>query len=85
MKKGQGNNTDTGKRNFLKIGLLAGGAVMLLGALPKRIFGKKDDKVKMLTADGKLVWVDRSILEKAKSQKINTAADVRKWMDANKK
>lgn len=76
---------EKGKRTFLKIGLLTAGVAVLAGMLPKRIFGKKSDQVKMLTPDGKLVMVDRKVIEAAKSQQVQTNADVRKWMDAHKK
>lgn len=42
---------------------------------------KKTDMVKMLTADGKLVEVERSVLEKASVKKTATNKEIYNWMD----
>ncbi len=41
----------------------------------------KSDKVKMLTADGKLVEVDRSVYEKAASGQKASNKEILNWMD----
>lgn len=53
----------TDRRKFLKLGALASGAVIVGAAIGKTAFGseseeEKGEKVKVLTADGKLVEVD---------------------------
>lgn len=41
----------------------------------------KPDMVKMLTADGKLVEVERSVLDKAATKKASTNQEIYNWMD----
>ena len=43
-------------------------------------FFKKPEMVKMLTPDGKLVEVDKSVIEKATSGKKATNNDIYDWM-----
>jgi molybdopterin-containing oxidoreductase family iron-sulfur binding subunit len=61
-------NTDEGsqRRKFLKFGLLAGGAALAGWGIQKKVYAdtipSPGEKVKVLTADGKLVEVDSSHL-----------------------
>ena len=41
----------------------------------------KTDKVKMLTADGKLVEIDRAVLNKASTGEKSTNKEILHWMD----
>ncbi len=41
----------------------------------------KPEKVKMLTADGKLVQVDRSVLDQVKKNQKATNKEILDWMD----
>jgi molybdopterin-containing oxidoreductase family iron-sulfur binding subunit len=55
-------NEDSQRRNFLKMGLLAGGAALAGLGIEKKLFAdsipESGTKVKLMTADGKLVEVD---------------------------
>lgn len=42
---------------------------------------KKDEKIKMLTADGKLVEVDRAVVEEAAKNKKATNKEIYNWME----
>ncbi|HLG34106.1 MAG TPA: 4Fe-4S dicluster domain-containing protein [Bacteroidia bacterium] len=62
--KDEKENSD--RRNFLKFGLLAGGATLAGIGIQKNLSGEapeSGEKVKVLTADGKLVEVDSSHLQ----------------------
>ena len=43
------------------------------------LFKPTKEKVKMLTADGKLVEIDKDVLEAAKKQKVNNK-EILQWM-----
>ena len=43
------------------------------------LFNYKKEKVKMLTADGKLVEIDKDVLEAAAGQKVNNK-EILQWM-----
>lgn len=43
------------------------------------LFTSKKQKVKMLTADGKLVEIDKEVLEAASKQKVNNK-EILQWM-----
>lgn len=42
---------------------------------------KKEEKVKMLTSDGKLVEVDKSVYESLTKKKKTTNKDIYDWME----
>jgi Fe-S-cluster-containing dehydrogenase component len=79
---------DSARRNFLKFGLLAGGATLAGLGLQKQLLG--DDtkpsgkKVKVLTADGKLVEVDSSHLEHHAAESKITALQAREGIEGKK-
>lgn len=60
------NNEDSTRRKFLKFGLLAGGATLAWLGLQNKLLGEappdSGKKVKVLTAEGKLVEVDSSLV-----------------------
>jgi len=68
------------RRRFIKSILTAGTATGLIA--PAGIHSKPpgDNKIKMLTADGKLVEVDRSVLEKNEGLKRASDKEVFEWM-----
>ena len=59
---------DSQRRKFLKFGLLAGGAALTGWGVQKKLYGDSipdtGSKVKVMTADGKLVEVDSAHLTK---------------------
>ena len=73
------------RRNFINSVLAAGTATGLILPIISKSKPKSGDKVKMLTADGKLVEVDRSVIEKATGAKKATGKEVFEWMDKKHK
>ena len=45
-----------------------------------KLLNSKKEKVKMLTADGKLVEVDKAVLDAASKQKVNNK-EILQWMN----
>ena len=45
-----------------------------------KLLNSKKEKVKMLTADGKLVEVDKAVLDTASKQKVNNK-EILQWMN----
>jgi molybdopterin-containing oxidoreductase family iron-sulfur binding subunit len=79
MKKEKKDNAS--RRKFLSLSLLGGASLAAgtaIGQTPEPKTGS-GEKVKMLTQDGKLVEVDKSILESAKRQKVTTQ-DIFQWV-----
>lgn len=77
---------DSGRRNFLKLGLLAGGAT-IAGLGIKAIAGTTPEsgkKVKVLTADGKLVEVDSSHIEHHASNSDFSPEEIRQGVVGKK-
>ena len=73
------------RRNFISSILAAGTATALItpaSANPKSTTG---NKIKMLTADGKLVEVDQSVLEKITGSEKASDKEVFEWMDQKHK
>ncbi|HEX5152974.1 MAG TPA: twin-arginine translocation signal domain-containing protein [Parafilimonas sp.] len=70
------------RRNFLKA-LVSSGAVA--GLATPVILQEKEEKVKMLTPDGKLVEVNKSVIEKNAGVKKATDKEVFDWMDPKHK
>ena len=73
------------RRNFISSVLAAGAATGLTLPVITKSKSKSGDKIKMLTADGKLVEVDRSVIEKATASKRATDKEVFEWMDKKHK
>ena len=72
------------RRNFLKAFFSTGAAVGLTGSV-NTLTPSKNEKVKMLTADGKLVEVDKSVIEKKAGSKKASDKEVYDWMDSKHK
>ena len=73
------------RRSFISTVLAAGTATGLItpaSANPKSTSG---NKIKMLTADGKLVEVDKSVIEKIAASKRASEQEVFEWMDKKHK
>ena len=49
------------------------------------LLNPKKEKVKMLTADGKLVEVDKSVIDKLAASKTASDKEVFEWMDKKHK
>jgi len=52
------------RRNFLKSILTVGSAIGFISPVNKKNKQESNDKIKMITADGKLVEVNKSVIEK---------------------
>ena len=72
------------RRNFLKAVITSGAAAGLAAPL-SMIHPGKEEKIKMLTPDGKLVEVDESVLKKINGSKKATDKEVFEWMDQKHK
>jgi hypothetical protein len=84
MKEEKKKPEETSRRSFLNKGVLAG-ALALLGFNSTYATPQEDEKkVKLLTADGKLVEVPKKNLPK-KSGKVVSNKDLLKWVENNKK
>ena len=80
-------NEESSRRNFLKIGLLSSGAVLagasIVRAITKEEIKETGKKVKVLTADGKLVEVDSSHILNGKFEDI-AKREIRDGIDGRK-
>ena len=72
------------RRNFLKTTLLAGIATGLFSPF-KSSKRKSSEKIKMLTPDGKLVEIDKSVIEKEIISTRATDNEVLEWMKSTAK
>ncbi len=72
-----------GRRTFLR-NLFTGGAALVVTRIAKAKSTNKE-KVRLLTADGKLVEVDKSIVEDHGNSTNATNNDVISWMNTNPK
>jgi len=73
------------RRNFISsiiAGATATGLITPVSANPKSTSG---NKIKMLTSDGKLVEVDKSVIEKIAASKRASDKEVFEWMDQKHK
>jgi hypothetical protein len=73
------------RRNFLKGILSASAGIGFLSSSASTHPPRKGEKIKMLTADGKLVEVEKSAIEKKTSARRATNKEVFDWMDAKHK
>lgn len=77
-------STANNRRKFLKI-LLTGGAV---AALPAGAAGKEvrdEDKVTLLTEDGRLVELDKAVLERIRSGRKASGQDIHQFIKPDPK
>ena len=72
------------RRNFLKAVISSGAAAALVPPLNK-LQQEKEEKVKMLTPDGQLVEVNKSVIEKNAGVRKATDKEVFDWMDPKHK
>jgi Fe-S-cluster-containing dehydrogenase component len=82
-------NENSDRRKFLKFGLLAGGATIAAGiGFKNKLLGETPaetgKKVKVLTADGKLVEVDSSLVTHHASNDDYSADEIRKGVEGRK-
>ena len=71
------------KKNFLRKGLKALAAILGIFLVRIKIHGKdrqQVEKVKMLTPDGKLVWVDKSVLNSKSPTPPISNKSLRSWI-----
>lgn len=86
MKDSDKNFSDKNRRSFLVASALAFAGLIIGKVIPGSLSGKKPaasasgEKIKMLTADGKLVEVDRSFI---KNSRKATTQDVMHWIKKN--
>ena len=76
------------RRSFVKsilTGATAAGIIAPLTLAAKPHKPKTDNKIKMLTSDGKLVEVDESVIKKAAGARKATTEEIFKWMDPKHK
>lgn len=80
------NPTDhRSRRRFLSLGLLSGAALLTQKAEAMASVPDDDEKVSMLTADGKLVEVSKKVLEQTTSRQKARNEDILNWTDTTKK
>jgi len=80
-----GNKQKNNRRGFLKKILsaaTASGSISSAKAIPK---SASEEKIKMLTSDGKLVEVDKSAIEKKTGSKRASDKEVFDWMSSKHK
>lgn len=82
-------NSNNDRRKFLKFGLLAGGATLAALGLQKNLMGETPkaetgEKVKVMTADGKLVEVDSSLVKHHAAEIDLTEDQVREGVKGRK-
>ena len=73
------------RRNFLKSILTVGNAIGFISPVNKKNKQESNDKIKMLTADGKLVEVNKSVIEKNAGLKRASDKEVFDWMRSKHK
>jgi hypothetical protein len=76
-------NKNHSRRKFLSLGFLAG-AGLIAGDASAQPLKESGQKVKMLTQDGKLVEVDKALVEKVSSKKAASKKDVLTWIHPEK-
>jgi hypothetical protein len=79
---------DSGRRGFLKFGLLAAGLTAVGTGLPdvlsdneKKTSADEGPTVKMLTPDGKMVEVSKAMLDKLSKNKKASKKEIYDWMN----
>ncbi len=66
------------RRKFFSLALL-GGASLIASEATAQTTPESGEKVKMLTPDGKLVEVDKSVLEQSTTHKKASNQDILNW------
>jgi len=71
------------RRSFLSLGLLGGASLVSNPADAMNPQSDDQELISMLTPDGKLVQVPRSVLEKSENRKQASNQDVLKWSESH--
>ena len=70
------------RRKFLSLGLLTAG--MVTGKLNAQALSEPKETIQMLTSDGKLVSVDKTLIHDQSVKKQATKKDVMGWVHGDK-
>ena len=81
----QNPKENSSRRKFLSFGLLSGAGLVTQKVEAMAPGLVDDEKVKMLTADGKLVEVSKSLIEQSSSREKAKNEDILNWSDTAKK
>ena len=81
----QNPKDNSSRRRFLSLGLLGGAALLTQKAEAMGAVADDDEKVSMLTADGKLVEVSKKLIEQSTSREKANHKDILNWSEATKK
>lgn len=80
MKKDEKQN----RRKFLSLGLLSGAAIFTQSVQAEASPAKEEETMMLLTADGKLVEVKKSTIQKARSGNKVSNQEILKWTNPPK-
>lgn len=75
-------NIENKRRNFLKIAVFAGATISFLSSFKGKSKPKIVEKIKMLTPDGKLVEIDKSLIEKEITTSRVSNKEMLEWMNS---
>ena len=78
-------NKDSSRRKFLSFSLIGGAALLTQKVEAMTTAPEDDEKVSMLTADGRLVEVSKSILLQSENREKVRNQDILKWRDPSPK
>jgi hypothetical protein len=81
----QNETQKASRRKFLSLGFLSGAALLTQKASAMTSLAEEDEKVPMLTADGKLVEVSKKTLEQLQSREKTNNEGILKWTDTQYK
>ncbi len=76
---------NSSRRRFLSLGLLSGAALLTQKADAMASVTDDDEKVSMLTADGKLVEVSKNLVQQSTSREKAKNEDILNWTESAKK
>ncbi len=76
---------NSSRRRFLSLGLLSGAALLTQKADAMASVTDDDEKVSMLTADGKLVEVSKKLVQQSTSREKAKNEDILNWTESAKK
>jgi hypothetical protein len=81
----QNPKENSSRRKFLSFGLLSGAGLVTQKVEAMAPGLVEDEKVKMLTADGKLVEVSKSLIQQSSNGEKAKNKDILNWSDTAKK
>ena len=79
------SDTNSNRRKFLSLGLLGGAGLLSRKASAMLPVQPEEEKVSMLTPDGKLVEVPKQILDQINDRKKAANQDILNWTTAPNK